>query len=238
MRCSPPHIFIFDWDGTLSDSVGRIVICLRRAALDLGLEDLGDDAFSEVIGLGLPQAIAQLYPGLDADTGERFRVGYAGHFIAEDIAPSKLFPKALEVLEELRARGHYIAVATGKSRRGLDRVLASMGMEGFFHATRCADETASKPDPRMILEIIEELGEAVEQAVVMGDTEYDMDMARRAGVAGIGVSYGVHSPQRLALYRPSLIVGCLSELLDWVPGSSGEYVDADLCEKAGEADQR
>ncbi len=154
----PAAPFIFDWDGTLSDSVGRIVTCLRRAALDLGLEDLGDEAFSDVIGLGLPQAIAQLYPGLDADAGERFRVGYAAHFIAEDVAPSSLFPKALEVLEELRARGHYIAVATGKSRRGLDRVLASMGMEGFFHATRCADETASKPDPRMVLEIIEELG--------------------------------------------------------------------------------
>ena len=127
--------------------------------------------------------------------------------------------KAQEVLEELRERGHYLAVATGKSRRGLDRVLAAMGMESFFHATRCADETASKPDPRMVLEIIEELGAAVDQAVMVGDTEYDMEMARRAGALGIGVSYGVHSQERLARPHPSLIVGCLSELLVWVPGS-------------------
>ena len=219
MRHLSPHLFIFDWDGTLSDSVGRIVTCLRRAALDLGLEDLGDEAFSDVIGLGLPQAIEQLYPGLDADGVERFRVGYATHYIAEDVAPSSLFPKAQEVLDELRERGHYLAVATGKSRRGLDRVLAAMGMESFFHATRCADETASKPDPRMVLEIIEELGAAADQAVIVGDSEYDMEMARRAGVPGIGVSHGVHSPERLARHRPTLIVGCLSELLVWVPGA-------------------
>ncbi len=219
MRYPSARLFIFDWDGTLSDSVGRIVTCLRRTALDLGLEDLGDEAFSDVIGLGLPQAIEQLYPGLDADGIERFRIGYATHYIAEDAFPSRLFPKAREVLEELRERGHYLAVATGKSRRGLDRVLAAMGMESFFHATRCADETASKPDPRMVLEIIEELGTAVDQAVIVGDTEYDMEMARRAGALGIGVSYGVHSPERLERHRPSLIVGCLSELLVWVPGS-------------------
>lgn len=221
MMQSPPRLYIFDWDGTLSDSVGRIVTCLRRAAQDLDLEDLGDGAFSDVIGLGLPQAIARLYPGLDGNEAERFRAGYAAHFIAEDIAPSSLFPKALDVLEELRARGNQIAVATGKSRRGLDRVLAAMGMERFFHATRCADEAASKPDPRMVLEIIEELGAVVEHTVVVGDSEYDMEMARRAGALGIGVSYGVHSPERLARHRPSLIVGCLSELLVWVPDSAG-----------------
>lgn len=219
MRQPSPRLFIFDWDGTLSDSVGRIVICLRRAALGLGLEDLGDEAFSDVIGLGLPQAIEQLYPDLDTDGVERFRVGYATHYIAEDVVPSSLFPKAQEVLEELRARGHYLAVATGKSRRGLERVLAATGMERIFHATRCADETASKPDPRMILEIIEELGAAADQSIMVGDTEYDMEMARRAGALRIGVSYGVHSPQRLARHRPSLIVGCLSELLVWAPGA-------------------
>lgn len=209
------RLFVFDWDGTLMDSVGRIVSCLRQAAEEQGLADLGDAAFGDVIGLGLPQAIAQLYPQLDQRQIEQFRATYAARFVAADGRPSQLFPGALELLEALRARGHWIAVATGKSRRGLDRVLGELGLSDSFDATRCADETASKPDPRMLHEIVAQLGAGPEQAVMIGDTEYDLEMAARARIRSLGVSHGVHSRERLARHAPERIVDSLPEILDW-----------------------
>ena len=204
------RLFVFDWDGTLMDSVGRIVSCLRQAAAEQGLDDLGDARFGDVIGLGLPQAIAQLYPQL-----EQFRDTYAARFVAADAAPSQLFPGALELIHALRERGHWVAVATGKSRRGLDRVLGELGLADCFHATRCADETASKPDPRMLHEIVAELGAEPGRAVMIGDTEYDLEMAARARIRSIGVSHGVHSRERLARHAPARIVDALPEILEW-----------------------
>ena len=209
------RLFVFDWDGTLMDSVGRIVCCLRRAAEEQGLADLGDAAFADVIGLGLPQAIAQLYPQLNPRQIEQFRDDYAARFVAADARPSQLFPGALQLLEALRARGHWVAVATGKSRRGLDRVLGELGLDDCFHATRCADETASKPDPRMLREIVAQLDVEPERAVMIGDTEYDLEMAARARIRSVGVSYGVHSRERLARHAPARIVDSLPEILDW-----------------------
>lgn len=206
-------LYIFDWDGTLSDSVGRIVTCLRRAAADLGMEDLGFERFSDVIGLGLPQAINKLYPAIDQPGSDAFRDCYAAHFVAEDSAPSAFFPDALEVLRELRGRGHGLALATGKSRRGLDRVLERLELERFFDATRCADETASKPDPLMLTQIMQQLGIPPQRTLMVGDTEYDMEMGRRAGTTCIGVSFGAHSAQRLATHRPERIMDSLRELL-------------------------
>ena len=209
------RLFVFDWDGTLMDSVGRIVSCLRQAAVEQGLDDLGDARFGDVIGLGLPQAIAQLYPQLDQRGIEQFRDTYAARFVAADAAPSQLFPGALELLDSLRERGHWVAVATGKSRRGLDRVLRELGLADCFHATRCADETASKPDPRMLHEIVAELGAEPGRTVMIGDTEYDLEMAARARIRSIGVSHGVHSRERLARHAPARIVDALPEILEW-----------------------
>lgn len=209
------RLFVFDWDGTLMDSVARIVSCLRHAAAEQGLDDLGDARFGDVIGLGLPQAIAQLYPQLDQRGIEQFRDTYAARFVAADAAPSRLFPGALELLDALRERGHWVAVATGKSRRGLDRVLGELGLADRFHATRCADETASKPDPRMLHEIVAELGAEPGRAVMIGDTEYDLEMAARARIRSIGVSHGVHSRERLARHAPARIVDALPEILEW-----------------------
>lgn len=214
------RLYIFDWDGTLMDSVARIVACLREAAAEQGLEDRGDAGFGEVIGLGLPQAIARLYPELDAPRIERFRATYAARFVAADATPSQLFPGAIDVLETLRARGDWVAIATGKSRRGLDRVLGELGLAPSFHATRCADETASKPDPLMLRQIMEVLGASPAQAVMIGDSEYDMEMAVRAGIERLGVSYGVHSPERLARHAPARIVDTLPEILDWEPAAA------------------
>jgi len=209
------RLFVFDWDGTLMDSVGRIVSCLRQAAEEQGLEDLGDAGFGNVIGLGLPQAIARLYPQLNPRQIEQFRNTYSARFVAADARPSHLFPGALELLQTLRARGHWVAVATGKSRRGLDRVLGELGLDDCFDATRCADETASKPDPRMLHEIVVALGAEPEQAVMIGDTEYDLEMAARARIRSLGVSFGVHSRERLARHAPERIVDSLPEILAW-----------------------
>ncbi len=207
------QLYVFDWDGTLIDSVPRIVSCLRRAAEDLSLTTLSDEEYGDVIGLGLPQAIVRLYPALDPDRAEAYRHHYAEAFVSADGEPSAFFPGALETLEALRSRGHRLAVATGKSRRGLDRVLARHGLSGFFDATRCADETASKPDPLMLQQIVTELGVPASRAVMVGDTEYDLDMAARAGVRSIGVSYGVHPPERLARHAPLRIIDSLRQLL-------------------------
>lgn len=232
------RVYIFDWDGTLIDSVGRIVECLREAALQLDLEVLADAQYRDVIGLGLPEAIRRLYPELDAAAEVAYREAYATRFIAAEVQPSTFFPGALEMLNELRQQGHRIAVATGKSRRGLDRVLRAVGLEGFFDTTRCADETASKPDPRMLEEILDEFGARANDALMIGDTSYDMEMAQRAGITAVGVSFGVHSPARLAHHRPMRIIDSLPELRTLWPGSASENRQAQVIEEFGEPDQR
>jgi phosphoglycolate phosphatase len=232
-----PSLLVFDWDGTLIDSAGRIVACLRAAAIDLGLPDRSDAVFGDVIGLGLPQAIERLYPGLDAPTAGRYRDRYAECFVAADAQPSGFFPGVMETLLELRRRGHAVAVATGKSRRGLDRVLGRLGLESFFDATRCADETASKPDPRMVHEILAQLGRGGDEALVVGDTEYDLEMAARAGVASVGVTYGVHAAERLRRHRPVRIIDSLPELLAWPSGSAPQDRGAEILEVVAEENQ-
>jgi phosphoglycolate phosphatase len=233
-----PRLLVFDWDGTLIDSAGRIVACLRAAAQDLGLPARADAHYADVIGLGLPQAIARLYPELDPEMATCYRDRYAERFVRADAEPSAFFPGAMETLLELRRRGHVLAVATGKSRRGLDRVLGRLGLADFFDLTRCADETASKPDPRMVHEILAVLGATAADALVVGDTEYDLEMARRAGVASVGVSYGVHGPQRLRRHAPVGIVDALAELLDWPTGSGTEDGGTEFREVFAEPDQR
>lgn len=216
-------LFIFDWDGTLSDSAGRIVACMQTAIAACGLPQRPDAAVQNIIGLGLPEALRHLYPqALDAEL-TRLREAYAHHYIAADHDPCPLFPGALETLSELRERGYRLAVATGKSRRGLDRVLQRMELEGFFDATRCADETRSKPHPRMLFELLAEFELDARQAVMVGDTEYDLAMARSAGMAGMAVSYGAHALERLLPYDPVLCLTALPQLLDWPPPAGIEH---------------
>ncbi len=206
---------IFDWDGTLCDSVAQIVSSVRSAAAELGLEQPSEAAAANIIGLGLPQAIALLFPAQsEAVRGEIARV-YSSHYVANDTgAPPQLFPGALETLLALKARGREVAVATGKSRRGLNRVLAALEMADFFHTSRCADETRSKPDPLMLLEIIEERKLDPAEVIMVGDTEYDLEMAANAGVASVGVSFGAHEVERLLIHKPIAVVDSLPALLD------------------------
>lgn len=208
-------LLIFDWDGTLSDSTSKIITCLQQAADSAGFPILDDDVICNIIGLGLPEAMQRLYPELDADEKEQIRLHYVEHFLAADQTPSPFFDGVIEGLECLRSRGFQMAVATGKSRRGLDRVLDRLGMKAYFQASRCADETASKPSPLMLQELLLEMKVAPEKAVMVGDTEYDMEMAKNASVHPIAVSYGAHHVDRLRPYQPLLCADHFSEFVEW-----------------------
>lgn len=208
-------LYIFDWDGTISDSAAKIVRCMQVAAQRAGVEPQTDDGIRNIIGLGMPEALQVLYPDLDGEVKERIRLEYSRYFKEEDATPSPFFEGALETMEHLRDQGYLLGVATGKSRKGLDRVLKRLGLSDFFHISRCADETASKPHPRMLLEILDELKVKGADAVMVGDTEYDMAMARSAGMPRIAVSYGAHHIERLQKWEPVLCVDRFPAILDW-----------------------
>ncbi|QFU76099.1 HAD family hydrolase [Halioglobus maricola] len=213
-------MIVFDWDGTLSDSVAQIVVAVQQAATGMGLKAPSDAAAANIIGLGLREAMARLYPDIpDTDLVAMIQA-YSRTYVANEQDVPALFPGALETLHELRARGYGLGVATGKSRRGLDRVLGKLGLEGFFDVTRCADETRSKPHPLMLEQIMAEQSVAAERVVMVGDTEYDLEMASNAGVASIGVSFGVHSVERLRKHKPIAVVDALPELLEALPEDS------------------
>ncbi len=207
------QLVIFDWDGTVMDSTGRIIACMHQAGADLCLPVLEDDAVREIIGLGLPEALRTLYPGIGDRDLERMRERYAVHFVAAEASPSRLYPGARETLATLRAAGLRLAVATGKSRKGLDRVWAGSGLGDSFDASRCADETHSKPHPAMVTELLTELGVAPERALVVGDTSFDLQMARDAGVDRVAVSYGAHPVDRLMNFHPLAVIDALPQLL-------------------------
>ncbi|MEH6707954.1 MAG: HAD-IA family hydrolase [Alloalcanivorax venustensis] len=207
------QLVIFDWDGTVMDSTGRIIACMHQAGADLCLPVLEDDAVREIIGLGLPEALRTLYPGIGDRDLERMRERYAVHFVAAEASPSRLYPGARETLAALRTAGLRLAVATGKSRKGLDRVWASSGLGDSFDASRCADETHSKPHPAMVTELLTELGVAPERALVVGDTSFDLQMARDAGVDRVAVSYGAHPVDRLMNFHPLAVIDALPQLL-------------------------
>jgi phosphoglycolate phosphatase len=207
-------IVIFDWDGTLCDSIEHIVKAMQHAAAELQLPALAVAEIRDIVGLGLPQAVKVLYPEEDDTTRAELAAAYSRHYIAVNQDPAQLFDGALDTLLALRDRGFELAVATGKSRRGLNRVLEAIDLKDFFEITRCADETRSKPHPQMLEEIMACRNKAPTEVVVVGDTEYDLAMARNAGVRSVGVSFGVHSNERLARFEPVAIVDSLPHLLD------------------------
>lgn len=213
---SEPRLLIFDWDGTLMDSERQIVHCMQAAADDLKVVVPVYEAVRGIIGLGLPEAIQQLFPGEPAASREAIRQAYARHFLGGTGGGSQLFPHARELLADLRGAGHQLAIATGKSRLGLDRVLAATALEDCFHITRCADETASKPDPRMLREILAVLGRAPGRALMIGDTTFDLEMAARAEMPSVGLAHGVHAVADLERHGPLAIVADLPALAEWL----------------------
>lgn len=210
-------LLIFDWDGTLMDSAERIVRCFQAAASDCGLGALTDATIRRTIGLGVVEALARILPDTD-DAGRRaVAARYREHFLHLNDTPTPLFPGVAQGLEGLRERGYRIAVATGKSRIGLNAALEASGTGAIFCATRCADETRSKPHPRMLHEILEETGVGAREALMVGDTSYDIEMAANAGMDSIAVGYGVHDMAELLIHRPRLCVQNFPELCSWLP---------------------
>ncbi|RAU47390.1 MULTISPECIES: HAD-IIIA family hydrolase [unclassified Pseudomonas] len=210
------ELLIFDWDGTLSDSIGRILDAMRQAANLAGRPVRDDQAIKGIIGLGLPEAIRTLYPDISGNDLLDFRQHYADSYMAMDAEPSKLFDGVRESLEAFRAEGYRLAVATGKARRGLDRVLKAHGWLDYFDATRAADETASKPDPLMLNQILDHCGVKPDKALMVGDASFDLMMANNAGMDAVAVGYGAQSLEALLAYKPRLTIGHFSELRTWL----------------------
>ena len=209
-------LFIFDWDGTLIDSKAKITNSMHLATADMGWEVLTDSAVHNIIGLGLPEALSQLFPTTTEVERGKLRERYAEHFIRLDQEKaSEFFPQVMETLGSLRSQGHSLAIATGKARKGLDRILIDLKLHDYFDATRCADETASKPHPLMLEELLTHFGASAENSVMIGDTEYDMEMARTINMPRIAVSYGAHHIDRLHQYKPELCLDNFDELLSW-----------------------
>nr|WP_300308737.1 HAD-IA family hydrolase [Halomonas sp.] len=216
----PYDLIIFDWDGTLMDSIGRIVGSMQVAAREAEWGELEVEAIRNIIGLGLPEAIETLCPGIGAEQADHLKTRYAYHFVQGDTTPMTFYPGVMAGIDRLAARpGTRLAVATGKSRRGLDRAFRETGTGHIFAASRTADETRSKPHPQMLQELLAELGVGVERAVMIGDTEYDMEMARALNMDRIAVTYGVHARDRLEASHPRQVVDGFPELIDYLLGN-------------------
>lgn len=198
------------------DSIDRIVASLRGAITDLDWEPRTKEALRDVIGLGLREAAQRLYPRIETTDYQRFVERYRYHFMVADPTPSELFPGAADTLRKLERQGYLLAVATGKGRHGLNKVLEETGLATLFHCTRCADETTSKPHPQMLLEIMQELAVPATATLMIGDTEYDMEMANNAGTPALAVGYGVHDRTRLALHAPLHCLSEIRELISWL----------------------
>jgi phosphoglycolate phosphatase len=209
-------LLVFDWDGTLMDSEARIVDCVKAALADLELPPRSHEEISNIIGLGLREAVNTLYPGADDELLQNIVSRYRLHYFDENRTPSPLFAGAREVIETLASRDYLLAVATGKGRKGLNMVLEATGLKGYFHATRCADETFSKPHPEMLTQILDELGVFPHEALMIGDTEYDLQMAAHAGMPAVAVSYGVHAVERLRRHEPLACLDAVTEIPSWL----------------------
>ena len=218
-------LIIFDWDGTLLNSLAKITDCMQLAAADAGLEQRSEVDVRGIIGLGLAEAMATLHPEAPQESLEHLRQRYSHHFLIKDQNPCQLYPGVEDTLDALKTNGHHIAVATGKSRKGLNRVLGNLGWESYFHATRCADETLSKPNPLMLEELLTELDYAVEESLMVGDTEFDLAMAANLNMRRIGVSYGAHPQQRLLAHKPEAILDHMSELLAFLSGQDKKMAE-------------
>lgn len=205
-------LVIFDWDGTLMDSVDRIVSSMQSAAKAVGLAVPSNNATKEIIGLSLPIAVEKLFSGITSEQIDAMVLEYKYQYIEVDKTESPLFANALNLLTKMKQNDKLLAVATGKGRDGLNRVLNISETEAFFHTTRCAGEMPSKPNPQMLHSILEELAIAPHEAIMIGDTSHDLEMAQNAGIASIGVTFGVHKREVLEKYQPKAIVNSLIEL--------------------------
>lgn len=209
-------VIIFDWDGTLVDSTARIVDSMQMAARSVGMSEISDFAIQQIIGLGLPEALKQLWPSISDSLLQQMRIHYPANFSTHSNVSVDFFADARLLLGELQSLGYVLAVATGKTRRGLDEMLDLMGVRDDFAITRCADETTSKPNPHMLNEILAELGLSSDQALMVGDTSFDLDMARAINMDSVGMTHGAHASEILLSSGAKALCHDLNDLLEWI----------------------
>jgi phosphoglycolate phosphatase len=215
MRPRRFELVVFDWDGTLFDSTTLIVRCIQQACLDIGVEVPSDQSAAYVIGLGLHDALQHAVPGLSPDRYPELGLRYRHHYLARQ-HELLLFPGTLDMLRALKSRHHLLAIATGKNRRGLDDALTHSQLHGMFDGTRTADETASKPHPRMLQELMAEFGVTPECTLMIGDTTHDLLMAQNAGAPRVAVSYGAHELSAFEAHAPLYVAHSTQALHDWL----------------------
>ena len=207
-------LIIFDWDGTLVDSVDWIVHCIQQAAAEYGCPIPEPQAAKDIIGLSIENAIGQLFPDIDNTLRTQVIAHYANTFFSRQISRDDLFPGVYPMLRQLKDQGFRLAIATGKKTAGLSRAIEATGVADLFDATRCSDQTASKPDPLMLEEIIGELNADRRKTLMVGDSAHDLQMANNAGIAAIGVTCGAHSASTLRQYQPLMCLNYPTELLE------------------------
>lgn len=207
---------IFDWDGTLVDSTARIVDAMQMAISENIMPALTDHAIQQIIGLGLPEALKVLWPDITDAQSLKMQKCYVANFSHHSDVDVGFFAQAHEIFEQLKQMGYILAVATGKTRRGLDEMLDGMGVRDVFDITRCADETASKPSPKMLQEILSELNITHQQALMVGDTSFDLDMAKNIDMDSIGLTHGAHESKLLTASGAKALCHDLTDLLDWI----------------------
>jgi len=216
------QLIIFDWDGTLMDSTGHIVNCMRQAIKKLELEPLADHEISHIIGLGLHEAVQTLYPSGNDVLWTSLADCYRQTWLSSP-EETPLFANARELLTRLAEQDIFLGVATGKSRRGLDKVLKATDLGEHFIATRCADECHSKPHPQMLMELMDYTGVSPDQAIMIGDTEFDLMMAANAGAHSLGITHGAHDEAKLLACSPLAIVHDLYEVETWLHRTAKQF---------------
>ena len=206
------RLIICDWDGTLHDTAQRIITSMQKAAADMHVPQPQDEPVRQAIGLELAEAIRRIFPGLPPEQVSQMQKLYSQCYTASQV-PMPLFPGVEATLQQLKKRGYLLAVATGKTRPGLNRHIRELGWEALFDYTRCADEAPSKPNPQMIEDVCKALNVATHEAIMVGDTTYDVEMAYKIGMPSVGVLYGAHSRQQLEKFKPIALIQNFPELL-------------------------
>lgn len=209
-------LLIFDWDGTLVDSIERIATSLQAASYQICQSSISNNEARNVIGLGLQEAIQQLHPDLEPNHISQIAQAYKHHYINENTVDETPFEGSAELLSELRQKGYYLAIATGKSRIGFEHSANKFAMKAYFHNTQCSGENRSKPDPQMLLKILDTLDITERDAVMIGDSKHDLKMAQNAGMDSIAVTHGVHSAVELSDFNPLVCLDRITDLLHFL----------------------
>lgn len=209
-------LIIFDWDGTLMDSVAKIVRCFQEAMNELNISSPSVDEIRNIIGLGMEEAMNILLPNHSSAEKNKVIDVYRDHFLERDKTDMPFFSGVESGLQQLQSHGYQLAVATGKNRKGLDRLLGLHDFDKYFTATRCSDESCSKPNPKMIHDLLSQTKIAPEKAIMIGDSTYDMEMACNAKIECIAVNYGVHDCQQLKQYKPKDCLDSFSDVMNWL----------------------